>query len=63
MDIDDAKRKIDLITEGIEKADWQVVRNGLYDIVIQMNRNHQELADSTPRNHDIATYTRDEKRF
>lgn len=54
MDIEDAKRKIDFITSGIEKADWEVVRTGLYDIVININKSHQELADTTPRNHDIA---------
>ncbi|MCC5814034.1 MAG: hypothetical protein JJT78_04700 [Leptospira sp.] len=54
FDIEETKRKIKYVTSEMQKADWEGVENGLYDIVVHIQRDHYELSNSTPRNHDIA---------
>jgi hypothetical protein len=54
LDTEETKRKIKNVTSEMQKADWEGVENGLYDIVVHIQRDHYELSNSTPRNHDIA---------
>lgn len=54
MDLEETKRKVKYVTSEIQKSDWEGVENGLLDIVVHIQKAHQDLADSTPRNPDIA---------
>lgn len=62
LDMEDSKRKVKSVITGIQKSDWESAENSLLDIVIHISKSHQELADTTPRNHDIAALIHEMRR-
>jgi uncharacterized protein (DUF3084 family) len=52
--LDETKRKVHHLTEQIKTDSWEGVENSLLELILEIQKGQLELANTTPRNSDLA---------